>query len=86
MMAMTDLIPCHECDRPVSPALDEAYDLLYGPTKLEASRLAYYLERELRAAPEATNLAVLMAALEEWLGCSLGSLVDAVRHYLTEEA
>ena len=86
-MFATDLtIDCHECSSPVSPATNDAYDLLYGPYRLDPSGLEREIRRALLRAPERPPADLLAEAFAGWLDFDPLAFVAAVAHRLIEEA
>ena len=79
-------IDCHECGAPVSPDADDAYDLLYGPYRLDPSDLEREIRRVLLRAPERPAADVLADAFAAWLDFEPVAFVAAVQHRLIEDA
>ena len=78
-------IGCHECGAPVGPDADDAYDVLYGPYRLDPSGLEREIRRALLRTPERPPADVLAEAFEGWLDFDPLAFVAAVRHRLIEE-
>ena len=86
MIATDQTIDCRECSAPVSPETDDAYDVLYGPYRLDPSGLEREIRRALLRAPERPAADVLGEAFAAWLDFEPLAFVAAVKHRLIEEA
>ena len=82
----SDLIDCDNCDGKIARDAADAYDLLFGPYRLEPSSLARELTTYIERNPNADDAQVLDMALWRWFGFDAIALVQAARHRIDEDS